>query len=69
MAQLGEVARDDDAGGFFASQVTFNVGAGTNYAIAVDGLADAAVATLFLSWNLNTNVPPGSGKSSSNLRT
>jgi hypothetical protein len=35
----------------------FNVGAGTNYVIAVDGLADAS-GDIVLSWDLNTNVPP-----------
>jgi hypothetical protein len=42
LAQLTPVAADDDAGGFFTSQVTFNCGAGTNYQIAVDGFRGAS---------------------------
>ena len=42
VAKLTPVAADDDSGGFLTSLVTFNVTAGTNYQIAVDGFKGAS---------------------------
>jgi hypothetical protein len=47
------VASDEDRGGFLTSQVDFNADAGTEYAIAVDGLSGAN-GPLTLSWQLDT---------------
>ncbi|MBI5772863.1 MAG: immunoglobulin domain-containing protein [Verrucomicrobia bacterium] len=55
LTALTEVASDDDAGGLYTSQVKFNALAGTNYAIAVDGLANAA-GRIVLNWTLDDTV-------------
>lgn len=47
--QLTPVVSDDDTGGFFTSFVTFNVTAGTEYALAIDGLG-GQTGGIFLSW-------------------
>jgi hypothetical protein len=47
---LTAVTADDDEGGFFTSRVTFNARAGADYAIAIDGLANAA-GDIILSWS------------------
>jgi hypothetical protein len=54
VAKLTPVASDDDSGGFFTSLVTFNVTAGTNYQIAVDGFKGA-------SGNVVLGMPSGTG--------
>jgi hypothetical protein len=51
LGSLTPIASDDDDGGFFTSEVTFNAVAGTPYQIAVDGLAGAD-GDIILSWNL-----------------
>jgi hypothetical protein len=48
---LTSVAQDEDSGGFYTSLVEFNARAGTNYAIAVDGVGGASGAVL-LNWSL-----------------
>jgi uncharacterized repeat protein (TIGR01451 family) len=42
LSNLTEVASDDDAGGYYTSQVMFNAVAGTTYAIAIDGAYGAS---------------------------
>ena len=42
LTNLTEVASDDDAGGYYTSQVMFNAVAGTTYAIAIDGAYGAS---------------------------
>lgn len=42
VSNLTEVASDDDAGGYYTSQVMFNAVAGTTYAIAIDGAYGAS---------------------------
>jgi hypothetical protein len=55
LTNLTLVAADDDRGGFFTSETAFIAQAGTNYAIAIDGLAGAK-GDIVLSWNLDTNI-------------
>jgi uncharacterized repeat protein (TIGR03803 family) len=50
---LSEVASDDDSARFFTSRVTFNAVAGTDYQIAIAGLATAS-GRFILSWVLET---------------
>src|SRR5207302_9065348 len=57
LGSLLEVASDDDHGGFFTSELTFNASSGTSYAIAVDGLGNAA-GRLVLSWEFAPAKPP-----------
>ncbi|MCL4788437.1 MAG: immunoglobulin domain-containing protein, partial [Verrucomicrobia bacterium] len=52
---LALVAEDDDRGGFFTSEASFNATAGTAYLIAVDGFAGRG-GDLVLGWNLDTNL-------------
>lgn len=54
---LGEVAADEDHGGFLTSEVVFNATRGTTYLIAVDGFAGAA-GDIVLHWTLDTTVTP-----------
>ncbi len=42
LTNLTEVASDDDSGGHYTSQVTFNAQAGTTYQIAIDGAYGAS---------------------------
>ncbi len=51
VSNLTTIASDEDRGGFFTSEVPFNVLAGTNYHIAVDGFAGAE-GEFILSWEL-----------------
>ena len=53
IASLLSVAGDEDHGGFYTSQASFNAVAGTKYLIAVDGFS-AASGNIVLSWNLDT---------------
>ena len=55
LTNLTVVTSDDDSGGYFTSKVLFNAAAGSNYLIAVDGLA-GATGHLVLSGVLNTNI-------------
>ncbi len=51
VTNLDWVASDEDEGGFFASVVTFNAVAGTDYHIAIDGFGGAG-GKIVLSWHL-----------------
>jgi hypothetical protein len=51
LANLSEVASDEDRGGFLTSEVRFNAVAGTEYLVAVDGFAGAS-GDIVLSWEL-----------------
>ena len=53
LANLIEVASDDDRGGFLTSELAFNAVAGTEYIIAVDGFGGAS-GNIVLSWNLDS---------------
>jgi hypothetical protein len=55
VSNLASVAQDDDRAGYFTSEAVFNAQSGTNYYIAVDGLA-AYSGDIVLSWNLDTNL-------------
>jgi hypothetical protein len=50
VSDLTEVAADEDSGGFFASAVTFNAVAGTEYAIAIDGFGGVS-GNAALNWS------------------
>jgi Immunoglobulin I-set domain/Immunoglobulin domain len=50
-------ASDEDRGGFLTSQAAFNAVAGTEYFIAIDGLAGARGDVVF-SWDLDTATSP-----------
>ncbi|HEY2953073.1 MAG TPA: immunoglobulin domain-containing protein, partial [Verrucomicrobiae bacterium] len=51
VSNLTTVGSDEDRGDFLTSLVRFNAGAGTNYQIAIDGLA-GAVGDIVLLWEL-----------------
>src|SRR5207245_1373989 len=51
------IAGDDDQGGFYTSQASFNATNGTEYLVAVDGFS-AASDNIVLSWNLDTKTLP-----------
>jgi hypothetical protein len=53
---FGEVASDEDAGGFQTSRAAFNAAAGTTYFIAVDGFA-SATGHITLTWTFEAGVP------------
>jgi hypothetical protein len=55
LANLVEVASDDDSGGFHTSAVKFNAVAGTQYKIAVAGFGDSS-GDVVLNWNLETTI-------------
>ncbi len=57
ISNLAGVAADEDRGGFFTSQASFNAVAGTEYLIAIDGFAGAS-GNIVLSWNLDTSTVP-----------
>lgn len=54
---LAPVASDDDRGGFYTSEVSFNAVAGSEYAIAVDGFS-GATGNIVLTWDLDTSTTP-----------
>lgn len=56
VTNLHPVAADDDRGGYLTSVASFNAMAGTNYAIAVDGLSGAS-GNVSLKWTLNPDAP------------
>jgi hypothetical protein len=51
VAALNLITSDDDSGGFFTSKVQFNAVAGTEYQIAIDGLAGSS-GHISVNWNL-----------------
>jgi hypothetical protein len=55
IASLAEVAHDEDRGGFFTSEVQFNVDEGMTYAIAIDGFAGDE-GDFLLHWGLEAGV-------------
>jgi hypothetical protein len=57
LANLLEVASDEDSGGFLTSRLQFNALAGTDYHLALDGFAGAS-GVVVLAWNLETTAPP-----------
>ena len=57
VSNLTAVAGDEDRGGFFTSQISFNAKAGTNYLLAIDGFAGGS-GDIVLNWSLDpTSVP------------
>lgn len=56
LAGLEPVASDDDRGGFLTSRVQFNVQAGLEYHVAVDGFA-GATGLVVLRWHLEAGGP------------
>jgi len=55
VTNLVGIASDDDRGDYFTSEAVFNASAGSNYALAVDGLAGGR-GDLVLTWSLDTNL-------------
>lgn len=51
LANLQQIASDDDSGGFLTSEVRFNVIANATYTIAIDGV-EGAFGLLVLNWSL-----------------
>lgn len=57
VANLTEVASDEDRAGFATSEVSFNAEPGADYAIAIDGLVGGS-GNIVLSWSLDTTNMP-----------
>ncbi|HXJ71479.1 MAG TPA: immunoglobulin domain-containing protein, partial [Candidatus Dormibacteraeota bacterium] len=58
LTNLVRIAGDEDLGGFYTSEATFNAVAGVDYRIAVDGFAGAS-GHIVLSWNLEVSSVDG----------